>query len=85
MHLADAFIQSDLQCIQAIHVLLLISEWNGFYTNLKLVWCVTDDFYIVSDLSRPDLWGCNPDSNSSANETERALTNESEQTSRRGV
>ncbi len=28
MHLADAFIQSDLQCIQAIHVLSVCVPWE---------------------------------------------------------
>jgi len=30
MHLADAFIQSDLQCIQAIHFLSVCSPSHGF-------------------------------------------------------
>ncbi len=34
MHLADAFIQSDLQCIQAIHFFLL-SVFKKIY---KYVW-----------------------------------------------
>ncbi len=28
MHLADAFIQSDLQCIQAIHLLSVCVSWE---------------------------------------------------------
>ncbi len=30
MHLADAFIQSDLQCIQAIHFFLLVHVFPGY-------------------------------------------------------
>ncbi len=33
MHLADAFIQSDLQCIQAIHVFLLLCVFPGNRTH----------------------------------------------------
>ncbi len=29
MHLADAFIQSDLQCIQAIHVFSMCVPWES--------------------------------------------------------
>ncbi len=33
MHLADAFIQSDLQCIQAIHFFIsMCVSWEGFIT-----------------------------------------------------
>ncbi len=32
MHLADAFIQSDLQCIQAIH-LLSVCVFPGIWTH----------------------------------------------------
>ncbi len=42
MHLADAFIQSDLQCIQAIHVLSLYDEYliksNVYLILLSQIW-----------------------------------------------
>ncbi len=46
MHLADAFIQSDLQCIQAIHFFLsvcvhIVNEFNEFdYTSLTAFQCM---------------------------------------------
>ncbi len=33
MHLADAFIQSDLQCIQAIYLLLSVCVFLGIRTH----------------------------------------------------
>ncbi len=33
MHLADAFIQSDLQCIQAIHFFLSVCVFPGILTH----------------------------------------------------
>ncbi len=33
MHLADAFIQSDLQCIQAVQIILSVSVFPGNQTH----------------------------------------------------
>ncbi len=37
MHLADAFIQSDLQCIQAIHLFMSVynTNTNAFMFNIN--------------------------------------------------
>ncbi len=41
MHLADAFIQSDLQCIQAIHVLSLCISLLCYSSVAESVFCLT--------------------------------------------
>ncbi len=46
MHLADAFIQSDLQCVQAIHFVISMSYkinlvYFGFYSALQLLYGVS--------------------------------------------
>ncbi len=47
MHLADAFIQSDLQCIQAIHVFLSIWYVQGLskHALVSLKLCHSFDFF----------------------------------------
>ncbi len=48
MHLADAFIQSDLQCIQAIHFFLYIYIYIYIYKNADL----------LNFLQMKEFWKC---------------------------
>ncbi len=43
MHLADAFIQSDLQCIQVIFILVCVCPWELNPQHFALTQCSTTE------------------------------------------
>ncbi len=57
MHLADAFIQSDLQYIQVIHVFLSVYVFPGHWTHKYLCFCLEYMMQLSTDVFHVDRQG----------------------------